>query len=685
MREQSASPRVSVLIVNYRSYDELALCLQSLSQHEPEAEVIVVDWETQPASLDGLRKRHPDTLFLAQAGNLGFGAGVNLAARRARGEWLLLLNPDARLEQPVLAVLQSYASSEAGVGIVGPRILEADGRIQASARRFPGASALLGGRSTWLTRHWPSNPLSRFNLLATETDAVRPVDWVSGACMLVRRTVFESVGGFDERFFLYWEDADLCRRLSIAGWRTVYHPGAVVRHATARSSRHTPTRSLVAFHSSAFRYFRKHARSPLVTVAPLVWLILQLRLALLRVIASRRAARTILPFGRPIRVLRIVSRLNIGGPTIHVSYLARLTPGFEAVLVAGHENPGEGSMLDFVRDQGVEPVVLPELVGDGSIGLREVRALWKLVRIVRRFRPDIIDTHTAKAGFIGRLAGVLMRVPVRIHTFHGHVLHGYYRHTTNVFFRFVEKVLAMMSTRLVAVSEGVKHDLVVYGVAAPSKIAVVPLGLDLDPYLGCDRLRTEFRQELGLTRKDQLVGIVGRLYPIKNHALFIDAAVRVAAVCPRAYFVVVGDGVLLKATRARAAAAGLSDRVIFTGWRRDLPRVYADLDLLAVASNNEGTPFAAIEAMAAGVPVIGTRVGGMADLIKDRCTGRLVPSKNAVVLAEAIAELLGDEPLRHAMGRAARQDMAERYGLPRLLSDTEALYADALAAAGIVR
>lgn len=288
VRAGPTRPVVSILIVNYRSYDELGSCLRSLRQYEPEADVVVVDWASDADAVERLRTTHPEARWQAESGNRGFGAGVNLAARLTTAPWLLLLNPDATVEPGLTDTLIASASADPRVAVVGPRILDADGSIQASARRFPGASAVLGGRSTWLTRIWPGNPLSRFNLLATEMHDVRTVDWVSGACMLIRREAFDSVGGFDEGYFLYWEDADLCRRLETAGWRTVYDPGAQVHHSAARSSRHARARSLVAFHRSVFRYYWKHTGLLWHLGAPLVWLALQLRLGLALVTAARR-------------------------------------------------------------------------------------------------------------------------------------------------------------------------------------------------------------------------------------------------------------------------------------------------------------------------------------------------------------------------------------------------------------
>jgi GT2 family glycosyltransferase len=273
---------VAALIVNYRTYDDLGRCLSSLDRHEPSLDIVVVDHESHPGAVADLQQRWPHVRVIPSAGNDGFGAGVNRATRKAaHATRLLVLNPDTVLEQPIVEPLEMLLDTYPRVGVVAPLIREADGTIQPSARRFPGISTVLGGRSTWLTRAMPGNPWSARNLL-TGPDVREPisVDWVSGACMLIRREAFEQVGGFDDQFFMYWEDADLCRRLQRAGWKTMYHPGVAVKHTAGRASAHAPVQAQRAFHQSVFRYYMKHGGWPARLGAPLIWPALKFRLAL---------------------------------------------------------------------------------------------------------------------------------------------------------------------------------------------------------------------------------------------------------------------------------------------------------------------------------------------------------------------------------------------------------------------
>jgi glycosyltransferase involved in cell wall biosynthesis len=381
-----------------------------------------------------------------------------------------------------------------------------------------------------------------------------------------------------------------------------------------------------------------------------------------------------------IKILRVIARLNIGGPALHVVLRSAGMDGlrFESVLVSGSEHAGEGSMLDYALSHGVKPAIIPEIVGDLSLGPRELKALVRLYRLIRQERPQVVHTHTAKAGFVGRLAARLARVPVVVHTFHGHVLHGYYSPLKTQLLRRMERGLAGLTDRIVTVSEQVKRDLVTYGVAAADHIQVIPLGLELDPFLQSARYRGMFRQEWQLTGAARLVGIVGRLFPIKNHHLFLEAAALVAKKDPATRFVIVGDGILRPALERRAQELGIAERVIFTGWRRDLPDIYADLDVLAVTSNNEGTPVSAIEAMAAGCPVVATHVGGLPDLIKEGETGYLVPPGDAPALATAWLHVLQQSEMARRMGEAARKAAGERFSAQRLVTDMEQLYLELL-------
>ncbi len=284
------SVSVAILIVNYRAYESVERSLSTLAPHlERSDEVVVVDYESEEPERRRIEASCPRAVVIPVPENRGFAAGVNIAARRARSPFLLLLNPDTEMIGPVPQVLRSWLVDHPRTGIVGPRIFDADGTVQPSARRFPNASTLLGGRSTWLTRAFPRNWLSRWNLPARESTGATDVDWVSGACLMTRRELFDALGGLDESFFLYWEDADYCRRAADRGFGCTYLPTAAVVHTGGACAARALPLAIREFHRSAAHLYWKHRLPPGRLFTPLVraGLALRGRLRLRRALRER--------------------------------------------------------------------------------------------------------------------------------------------------------------------------------------------------------------------------------------------------------------------------------------------------------------------------------------------------------------------------------------------------------------
>jgi glycosyltransferase involved in cell wall biosynthesis len=298
---------------------------------------------------------------------------------------------------------------------------------------------------------------------------------------------------------------------------------------------------------------------------------------------------------------------------------------------------------------------------------------------MRAWRPHIVHTHTAKAGLLGRLAARAAGVPTVVHTYHGHVLRGYFSPAKTALFRWIETRLAASADALVAVSESVKDDLVGLGIASAGKIRVVPLGLDLAHLAGA-LPRGALRREAGIEDAAPLVGMVGRLVPIKDAPTFLRAASIVARSREDARFALVGDGEERPALEALCREMGLDGRVTFFGWRRDLAAVYGDLDVVVNASRNEGTPVALIEALAAARPVVATRVGGTPDLLGEGERGRLVPPGQPEELARAVLETLTGSEAARRRAQAGREHVLTRHSSDRLVRDVDALYRELRAA-----
>lgn len=386
------------------------------------------------------------------------------------------------------------------------------------------------------------------------------------------------------------------------------------------------------------------------------------------------------PASEPARVLRVIARLNVGGPAIQVVNLSRrLTPlGYATVLLRGRLGPAEGSMDHLAAELGVVPIDLPGLRRE--LGLHDLRALWSMCRWLSRYRPDVLHTHTAKAGAIGRLAALVLagrRPPVVIHTFHGHVFEGEFSSGVSRLFAFVERLLARGTTRIVAVSSEIRQDLIDLRVAPAEKVQVLPLGFDLDRFVRSDAEREEIgrhtRARLGIPDGKLVVTVIARVVKVKRIDRFLAMATELAAERDDVHFVIVGDGDRRAELQASADARRLGDRVTWAGFERDVASLCFASDIVVLSSDNEGTPVSLIEAHAAGRPAVCTRAGGVAAVIVNGTTGFVVP-KDAGALAAAVRTLLDDPQMRRRFGEAGRRHVLERFSVERLVADIDELY-----------
>lgn len=404
----------------------------------------------------------------------------------------------------------------------------------------------------------------------------------------------------------------------------------------------------------------------------------------------------------PLRIVRVIARLNVGGPARHVVWLTTglRERGCETTLIAGSIPPGEGDMSYFATENGVAPEILPEMSREVSV--LDLLTVWRLYRRLVHLKPDVVHTHTAKGGAVGRVAGLLYRwlTPSTlwgrprackfVHTFHGHVFHSYFGPLKTWLFRTVERGLARWATDRIVVISPEQHREIheVYRIGRAEQFEVIPLGLDTSIFADAAARRPRMRREWGATDDEVLVGIVGRLTEIKNHALFLEVAARYRAIprAPRVRFLVIGDGHLRPALEAQARALGLDGYVTFLGQRDDPENFYPALDIVALTSLNEGTPLTLLEAMANGRAVVATNVGGVVDLVGAttdgaehapyaiRERGLLAPSRDADGLCAALVRLAGDATLRQELGERGRQFVGQNYSRECLVDDIARLY-----------
>ena len=394
----------------------------------------------------------------------------------------------------------------------------------------------------------------------------------------------------------------------------------------------------------------------------------------------------------PIRIVRIITRLNIGGPSIQaIELTTRLaTLGYETLLAHGSLGAGEGDMRYLFDDRdtaGFDIVDVPPLRREIAPA-DDLRAAVRLVALFRQFRPKIVHTHMAKAGTLGRLAALAYNRTVApaaraklVHTYHGHVLEGYFGRTKTSTFIAVERALARATDRIVTISTRI-HDEIAYRhrIGAIDRHRVVPLGFDLSPFnriTAADRAAA--RDALGIAAAVPVVTTVGRLTAIKQQQLFLAAARAIVDRHQTAVLLVAGEGELRASLEAEARRLAIADRVQFLGWRRDLPTLYAATDVFLLTSRNEGTPVALIEAMAAGCAGVSTDVGGVQDVIPEASVGRVAPFGDVDGLAAHVLELIDHPDERRRIGERGRAFVVERFGIERLLVDIDRMYRELLA------
>jgi len=384
-----------------------------------------------------------------------------------------------------------------------------------------------------------------------------------------------------------------------------------------------------------------------------------------------------------VRILRIQSRICVGGPALNAIFLSAFLPvtTYRTLLVGGRLDHGEKSMVPRATDEGVAVHELAEM-GRSIRWVDDLKALIKLIRLIRYYRPHIVHTHTAKAGALGRVAAFLCRVPVRVHTFHGHVFHGYFSARKSRLFVWIERFLAMLCHRVIVISPRQFDDIVgKYKVVSEKKARIVRLGFQLDHLMGGEK--GVFRKSIGVGAQTTLVGIVARLVPIKNHVLLLEAighwTRRSHGMTPEdVRFLIIGDGESRPDLEAKVAELDIADWVVFAGWRSDLPEIYADLNLNVLVSKNEGTPVTLIEGLACGVPILTTDVGGIRDFADGDC-GTIVPADiDGASLADHLDKRIGAAQQTGRLPESIRQRVVETFHVNRLVADVDRLYREAI-------
>ena len=387
------------------------------------------------------------------------------------------------------------------------------------------------------------------------------------------------------------------------------------------------------------------------------------------------------------KVLRILNRFNVGGPTHNATYLTKfLTPEYETKLIGGKKLESEAAFEYLLKENGIDYSIIENM--NRSLNLvKDFKAFLEIRNIIKDYKPDIVHTHASKSGALGRLAAISLRVPIIIHTFHGHVFHSYFGKLKTLFYILVERFLAKNSSTIIAISELQKHELTKdFNICPEKKISVIPLGFDLEKFqVNYADQRKSFRDEFCIEENEICIGIIGRLTPIKDHDFFIRAIKKVIRKTnqPLKIFII-GDG------EEKASLMNLSNRldlvfsthteinlkalIHFTSWRSDMNKVYAGLDIVALTSLNEGTPVTLIEAQASNKPIVSTDVGGVRDILQEGVTGLLSPPKDINSYVNNLVSVIENKKLRESMGASGYNNVFKKFSYRRLVRDVKSLY-----------
>lgn len=388
------------------------------------------------------------------------------------------------------------------------------------------------------------------------------------------------------------------------------------------------------------------------------------------------------------RILRIHNRIVIGGPTLNVLNLTKyLAPGYETMLVAGEKEDHEKDASALAHAMNIEPVLVSEM-GRSVSAKNDVAAYNRIKKLIKEFKPDIVHTHAAKPGLIGRLAAASCKVPVIVHTFHGHVFHSYFSKTKTRLIINTERYLATKANAIVAISEQQKKELALdFKIAREKKFRIIPLGFELDRFtLDQDEKRYRFRNEFQVADNEIAIGITGRLVPVKNHEVFLKGLSHVlqnTGKKVRAF--IVGDGETRQQLEAWAAALNIpytaagdnfdaTKPLVFTSWRGDIDVINAGLDIVTLTSLNEGTPVSLIEAQASNKPIVSTRVGGIQDIVIENETALLSGIHDQQLFSDNLLQLVNNDELRNRMGSTGSDWVIKKFSAQRLANDMDHLY-----------
>lgn len=378
---------------------------------------------------------------------------------------------------------------------------------------------------------------------------------------------------------------------------------------------------------------------------------------------------------KKIKIAEVITRMDWGGsPDIVRLLCSSLDPErFELILITSPVKAPTLATKEFLENFKDKVIYVKQLQREIN-PLTDLVALVRLYRIFRQENFDIVHTHTAKTGILGRMAARLAGVPKVVHLSHGHNFYGYFGSLGSRLVIMLERFMARFTDKFIVLTELEKNDLSVYKVTQPAKVVVINSGLELNKYQNVNINKAGKKKELQLEENELVVGMISRLEPIKGPEYLVEAAKSVIANMSGIKFLIVGEGSLKAKLTGRCRELGMADKFVFTGWREDIPEILSLLDILVLPSLNEAVGRVLIEAGAAGIPVVATKVGGIPEIIKDQETGLLVPPQDIDSLTKAIIFLAENKERRKSLGEAARKWIDEKFSADNMVANITNLY-----------
>ena len=387
---------------------------------------------------------------------------------------------------------------------------------------------------------------------------------------------------------------------------------------------------------------------------------------------------------RKIKVVHIITRFDKGGSAENtlLTVLGLNKEKYSILLIKGlslesemsdEESLAVSESLKIAEENNIKVINLPFLVRKIA-PLTDLKALFTLFKILRKERPDIVHTHTSKAGFLGRFASFLARVPIIIHTPHGHVFHSYFGPTLTKIFVIAEKILSLITDKIITLTNRERDEHIERRIAPLNKFITIHSGVDLDRFMNLNIDIKKKKKELNIPQDFYVIGTVGRLVPIKGHKYLVSAAEMIIKEFPKTVFVIVGDGFLKPILERHAEALGIRKNIIFTGWRKDVPEILYLFDILVFPSLNEGMGRVMIEGMSLGKPIVASNVGGIRDLIEDGKNGLLVPPRDSNALRKAISRLIRNKKLAEGLGKIGKMEVYPDFDASTMVKKIDNLY-----------